>query len=103
MIRPVEPLILRHRADLASHLLDVEVLRIAPVVVHRSVRGPVQAEHEPEQRALAGPRLAGDGDEPAGTGMNRDVVQDQLLFPSLPMKMRTCACSGHPVPPRPSG
>ena len=66
----MEPHILRHRTDLAPYLLDVEVLQIASVIVHRSGRRPVQAEREPEQRALAGAR-------PAGTCMNRDLVQDQ--------------------------
>ena len=68
---------LRHRANFPAHLFQVQVPQIASVVIDRAGGWPVDSEREPEQGALAGAGLAGNRDEFAGTGVNRDIVENQ--------------------------
>ena len=71
---------LRHRADFPSHLFQVQVPQIASVVVHGAGGWPVDSEREAEQGALARTGLARNRHEFAGTGVNRDIVQNQGTF-----------------------
>ena len=68
---------LRYGADSPAQLFQVQMPEIASVVIDRAGGRPLDSEREPEERALAGAGLAGDRDELAGTGANRDVVEDQ--------------------------
>ena len=73
----MEPDRLRDGADLPSHLFQVQMSQVAPVVIDSAGGRAVDSEREPEQGALAGAGFAGDRDELAGARPNRDVVEDQ--------------------------
>ena len=73
----MQPHRLRNRADLAAQLLQVQVPQIASVVIDCAGGWRVDAKRKPEQGALAGAGLPGNGDEFAGTGPDRDIVEYQ--------------------------
>ena len=76
---------LRHNADPAAHLFQVQVPQVTSVVVHGAGRGPVESKRQPEEGALASAGLARDRDEFPGAGTNRDVVEDQRAVGVVPV------------------
>ena len=67
--------VLKHRADLPAHRDRIEMGKVAIVVVDGACGGRFETEREAHQRALAGARLADDGDEFAGARVDVDAIQ----------------------------
>ena len=72
--------VLRHERDLGAQIRRIEPRDVDSVEHDRAARGIIEPERQLEQRRLAGPRRADDGDDLAGRDTEAHVAQDGVVF-----------------------